>query len=282
MTDIMDLKGRVALVTGARRGIGAAIAQRLAANCASVILAGRTAQAEGLEDVVARIRASGGVCQVLGFDVEDPAMRKGIIAEAEGFFGPIDILVNNAAFAGLWGPLSTVDSATLLKGLQVNALGPLDLIQQCLPGMRARKYGRILNVTSGMASQPAPPSPAAGAEFIRALAPYGVTKAAFDRMTTGLAAELLGTGVRVNAVMPSNVAVTGANSPGAMEILRRDPGRAEGMEMMAEAAILLICAPVTGLVMKSRDVLHLFDAPLHMLDGKTIMGDAHTIPDLPS
>lgn len=274
----MNLEGRAALVTGGRRGIGGAIAERLAAAGAAVVLAAQSMQDEGLSDKVAALRSKGARADAIAFDLAYPEARIGAIEKAEAFFGPIDILVNNAA-TNNYAPPSLMDLAYRKHLFEVNVHGPMDLSQQCLPGMKARRYGRILNLSSATIKQTPVPYPGP-AHFTHGIAVYGASKAALDRFTLGLASELNGTGIRVNAVMPTSVCVTGANSPSALDALRRHPEWGEGVEMMAEAAMLLICGPLTGRVMKSRDVLLMMQAPLHALDGKTIIGDAHSLPDL--
>jgi NAD(P)-dependent dehydrogenase (short-subunit alcohol dehydrogenase family) len=274
----MDLKNRVALVTGGRRGIGRAIVQRLAAAGASIVIAAQTLEDEGIEDALALARDAGARADVMAFNLADPVERIGAIARAAEYFGPIDILVNNAALNN-FAPPSIMDQPFRHMMFEIIVHGPIDLIQQCLPAMRERGFGRILNISSATAK--APPIPyAIPAYLVHGCVVYGGAKAAMDRYTTGLAAELAGTNIRVNAVMPTNSCMTHVVTPESLEILRVHPDWVEGVEMMAEAAMLLICSPLTGRVMPSRDVLQMMEAPLHALDGKTVIGDASTLPDL--
>ncbi|MDX2275331.1 MAG: SDR family oxidoreductase [Hyphomonadaceae bacterium] len=273
-----DLTGRRALVTGGRRGIGAAIATRLAAQGASVIIAADGENAEGVDALLDQIKSAGGQASAVFFDLAAPAHRRDAVAKAGEAFGPIDILVNNAA-ANNYEPPSSMGAEFRRLMFEVNVHGPVDLMQQALPHMRAQRWGRIINISSASTAQPPLPYPGA-AHHTHGVAVYGASKAALDRFTIGLAAELNGSGVHVNALMPSNVCVTSANSEAARAALRAHPDWAEGVEMMAEAAFLLIAAPLSGLVMKSRDVLLMMQQPLHGLDGRSVIGDAHTIPDL--
>ncbi|HEY3699869.1 MAG TPA: SDR family oxidoreductase, partial [Spongiibacteraceae bacterium] len=172
---------------------------------------------------------------------------------------------------------SVMDNDYRHKLFEVNFHAAADLIQQALPAMRERGYGRIINITSAGATVAEIPYSGAS-EVIQGLVMYGASKAALDRFTVGLATELHGTGIHANALLPSAVVVTGGSSPGALAHLRKDPSAAESLEMMAEAAFLLIAAPLTGLVIKSRRVLEMLQQPLHALNGKTVIGDAMTIP----
>lgn len=270
------LDGHIALVTGARRGIGRAIAQRLAVHGAKVVIASRTTKDEGVEETLALIRDAGGQAAVEPLELSSPEARAGFIARAAAHFGPIDILVNNAATNNHQKP-SVMDNDYRHKLFEVNFHAAADLIQQALPAMRERGYGRIVNITSAGATTAEIPYSGVS-EVIQGLVMYGASKAALDRYTVGLATELHGTGIHANALLPCAVVVTGGSSPGAIAHLRKDPSAAEGPEMMAEAAFLLVAAPLTGLVIKSRQVLEMLQQPLHALDGKTVIGDALTIP----
>ncbi|MDB5986337.1 MAG: hypothetical protein JWR16_1390 [Nevskia sp.] len=273
-----SLDGRVALVTGARRGIGRAIAQRLAAHGAAVVIASRTAKDEGVEETLASIRQAGGRAAIEPLDLADATFRAGYIARAAAHFGPVDILVNNAATNNYQKP-SAMDDTYRHKLFEVNFHAPIDLIQQALPAMREKGYGRILNITSAGAT--AMEIPYSGSvQVVLGLVFYGASKAALDRFTLGLATELHGTGIHANALLPCAVVITGGSSPGAIAYLRTNPSAGESVEMMAEAAFLLTVAPLNGRVMKSRQVLEMLQQPLHALDGKTVIGDALTLPKL--
>jgi NAD(P)-dependent dehydrogenase (short-subunit alcohol dehydrogenase family) len=162
---------------------------------------------------------------------------------------------------------------------ELNVHAPVDLAQQSLPSMRERSWGRILNILSDSIRQA--PIPYSGPEkFNHDIAVYGASKAALERYTKGLAAEMHGTGILVNGVYPHKVCVTEENSEAALAALRAHPELAEGVEMMAEAAMLLIAGPLTGISLSSRQLLQAFQQPLHALDGTTVIGDANTIPNL--
>ncbi len=148
--------GRRALVTGASRGIGAAVAERLAAEGADVAIVARTLEAHdhlagSLRDTAARIQAYGRVPTVVVADMASPADRERVVPEAEaGLGGPVEILVNNAA-AAMYAPVATMPSKRRRILFEVNALAPLDLAQAVIPGMTEGGEGWVVNLTSATA-----------------------------------------------------------------------------------------------------------------------------------
>ena len=275
------LEGHVALVTGASRGIGRAIARRLAAEGAAVAVSATARSAEGLRQTMALIEEAGGRAAAVEADLGDPAARADLVARAAAALGPIDILVNNAAAIPAYAPPSKIDLKARQAMFEINLHAPIDLVQQAVPAMRAKGWGRIVNITSETAQQA--PIPYVGpAKFIHALALYGASKAALDRYTTGLAAELHGTGIHANAVAPYRIALSESAEGVAKQMGATHPDWVESLEMMAEAAYLLIAGRFTGLVVKSRELLQLAQQPLHSLDGKTVLGDALTLVELPA
>ncbi len=244
------LAGRRALVTGASRGIGAATAVRLAAEGADVAIVARTVDrhdhlAGSLEETARRIRARGGRVAVVVADLSDEADRDRIVPEAEsGLGGPVDILVNNAA-AAMYGPVATMARKRRRILFEVNAIAPLDLAQAVVPAMVARGEGWIVNLTSATARPGASPT----------MALYGASKAALNRITLGLAAELAGTGVRVNAVEPRAAVMTEGAAALLGDSLSED--LVESLEAMTEAVVALCDCPaeLTGRVCVSLDLL---------------------------
>jgi NAD(P)-dependent dehydrogenase (short-subunit alcohol dehydrogenase family) len=272
------LSGHVALVTGANRdGIGRAIARRLAAHGAQLVLhASGPASRPGLEETRSLIVDAGGSAACVEADLTDGEARATLIGRAAAFFGPIDILVNNAGKITAYAPPSKIDLPARQAMFELNFQAPVDLIQQALPAMRAQGWGRIINITSDSVKPPnlpflGPP------KFIHALALYGASKTALDRYTIGLAAELHGTGITVNATKPYAIAWTQGADQLVQQTLKTHPDWIEPLDMLAEAAFLLVTKDTTGLVLNSREILQMHQAPLHALDGKTVIGDAKTM-----
>ncbi|WP_433444184.1 SDR family NAD(P)-dependent oxidoreductase [Nonomuraea sp. CA-141351] len=252
------LEGKVAVVTGASRGIGAAIAVRLAAEGAKVVAAARTVEAsqsrlEGtIGDTVARIEAAGGTAFAHATDLSREQDRQALIQAAEQGYGAVDILVNNAAVT-YFTPVSefTDRRYELMFEVQVNA--SFHLAQLVIPGMRERREGWILNISSIAARHPRfPPGPHAG----RGGTVYGMCKAALERFTTGLAAELYADNIAVNALSPNRVVPT----PGTLfhRLTTDDDPNAESPTIMADAALALCHRPaaeLTGRIAYSQDLL---------------------------
>ena len=278
MAEPSDLQGRVALVTGASRGIGRAIARRLAAHGAAVAVTASARSQDGLRETCDLIGRAGGRAVLLVADLADEQARAGLVAQAAAQLGPVDILVNNAATITAYAPPGKIDLPARRGMFEVNFQAPVDLIQQALPGMRQRGWGRLLNISSETANQPPIPYPGP-AKLVHALVLYGASKAALDRYTLGLAAELHGSGVLVNALAPYKIARSESAEAIARQAAAAHPDWVEPVEMMAEAAYLLIAGQFTGLAVKSRELLQRLQAPLHALDGLAVIGDATTLVD---
>lgn len=265
------LAGRRALVTGASRGIGAATAQRLAAEGADVAITARTSDRHpslpgSLHETAVRIREFGvQVCEVVA-DLTDAEERSTIVPRAvDGLLGPIDILVNNAA-AAIYQPLLDFPLKRRRLIFEVNVHAPMDLAQAVLPAMIDRGEGWIVNISSATAQHWDPPFRLGSLGTMTGV--YGASKAALNRITNALAAEVAGSGVRVNTVEPRSAVL----SEGA-EVLIGGPLRAdqlESMEEMVEAVIALCdCSPErTGLNLVSLDLLDELGLTVHRLDGE--------------
>lgn len=267
------LTGRVVLVTGASRGIGRAIARRLAAHGARAVVTASPRSVAGLTDTCARIVADGGEAAWLAVDLADAAARADLVARAGRYFGPIDILVNNAAAITAYAPPSRIDLAARQTMFAVNVDAPIDLTQQALPAMQTCGWGRILNLSSDTTAQPAPTHPGP-ARFVHALAAYGASKCALERYGEGLAAELAGSGITVHALKPYRIARSERAEAVADQLEATHPDWIEPLEMMAEAAYRLITDPQPGHVHVSRAVVATGLGTLHALDGVTVLGDA--------
>jgi NAD(P)-dependent dehydrogenase (short-subunit alcohol dehydrogenase family) len=274
--------GRVAFITGASRGIGRAIAQRLASEGASVVLNASRMGAHGklegtLEQSVSQIQAAGGKAFAIAADLSDEAARSDLIARASEPFGPVDILVNNAADATMNLP-SQVTTQQRRAMYELNLNTPVDLAQQALPSMRERGAGWILNITSATSNQPEVPYRDSQVAAL-VITAYGATKAALDRYTIGLAHEVAGDGVFVNAMGPVAIVLTqGADY--VRDIARKNPDMAEPVEMMAEAALELCTGRHVGQVVTSRGILHAVGRAVRSLDGKQELGDAFLPADV--
>jgi 3-oxoacyl-[acyl-carrier protein] reductase len=190
MTIKPDLNGRIALVTGGSRGIGAAVAMALAEAGAAVAVNYREHAAEA-ETVVAGIKARGGRAIALAADVSLANAVTKLIDDAATALGPIDILVNNAGIA-IVRKIDELTEADFDRTIAVNLKSAFFCTQAVLPAMRARKWGRIVNISSGAAR---------GAGSIGPH--YNASKAGMEGLTRGYAARLVKEGITVNAVAPS-------------------------------------------------------------------------------
>ena len=186
--------GRTALVTGAGRGIGRAIALGLAGNGVRVALLSRTALE--LSQVAAEVSDAGGTALAVSADVSDPTAVAEAAARVLEKFGAVDILVNNAAVVAPLGPTLGVDPDSWAAALAVNVVAVLRLSQLILPGMINRGWGRIVNVSSGIAAHP---------EAMIGMNAYASSKSALEAHSLNLAAELTGSGVTVNVYRPGSV-----------------------------------------------------------------------------
>jgi NAD(P)-dependent dehydrogenase (short-subunit alcohol dehydrogenase family) len=239
------LDGKVVVVTGASRGIGADVARLFAAEGGRVVCAARTVQegqhplAGSLEQTVGAIREAGGEAHAVGANIAEPPECERLIREARQRYGPIDVLINNAA---------------------LTYYVPFILSQLVLGDMVPRRTGAIVNISSGSAIGPGRgpyPDPAVGA---RGGTCYGAEKAALERFTQGLASEVFQYGVSVTSVAPSQVVPT----PGTVYhrlVSGLDDPRGEPPILMARAALLLATEPaerVSGRVTYSQQILREF------------------------
>lgn len=253
-----QLEGRTAIVTGASRGIGRAIALLFAKEGANVVAAARTGQPGqhplpgSIAETVAEIEAAGGRAIAVQCDVSQEEDVARLVAKTREVFGPPDVLVNNAAL-NYYIPFPEFPLRRWRKMLEVDLTGPFMLIQAVLPDMLAAKRGHIVNISSLAARHPEGPP----YSYPRGGTPYGVVKAGIERLTTGLAHELYDSGIAVNALAPAGIVPT----PGVLYhklIESEDDPRAEPVEYMARAALLLAtCDPktVTGRIAYSQPLL---------------------------
>jgi NAD(P)-dependent dehydrogenase (short-subunit alcohol dehydrogenase family) len=271
MTHDQPAEGLVALVTGASRGIGAAIAQRLAAAGAEVGLIARTIEAHAhlpgtLRQTANAIRDLGGRAVMIQGDLSDALARRRIVDDVLGRLGRVDILVNNAS-AAYYMPFEEYSEKRYRIAFELNVRAPFDLAQAFLPGMRKEKRGWILNISASTSRHPAgPPYDAFTASAGGIL--YAMTKAALDRFSTGLAAEVYDDGICVNSLSP----VAAVRTPGteALHMIPDDPSLIEPVEVIAEAAVALCTCParsLTGRVAFTRALLEELGRKPRTLDG---------------
>src|SRR5579862_102194 len=183
------LTGKVAIVTGAGRGIGRAIALALADAGCAVAVASRTANE--IEETATLIRNKGGVALSVIADVNQPDAVDALILRTNQSFGRVDILVNNSGMQGAIGRLVDNDPALWIQTLHVNLVGTFLCSRAVLPGMIERRSGKIINLSGGGATAPRPHFSA-----------YAASKAAVVRLTECLAEEVCEYNVQVNAIAP--------------------------------------------------------------------------------
>jgi NAD(P)-dependent dehydrogenase (short-subunit alcohol dehydrogenase family) len=270
------------LVTGASRGIGAAIAERLAAEGADVVITARTlddgTRAAGvvshsagtLTGVLDRLLAYGVKAAAIAADLADPVDRLRIVPDATAALGRSpDILVNNAA-ANIARRPSEISARHRATMFEVNVFAPIDLTQAVVPGMRERGAGWIVNISSGGA-RPSVGPPFRAGRLMAVMGMYGTTKAALNRLTNAFAVELEGTGIRVNTLEPRAAVATAEAVARGLDGVPKD--QFEPVEAMAEAAAALCdCGPErSGRVQVSLDLLTELGLSVRALDGQTLM-----------
>ena len=254
------LDGKVVIVTGASRGIGAAIARELASEGGKVVCAARTLRegdhplAGSLEGTVAAIREAGGEATAAAVNISEPPDCEKLVQTARETYGPVDVLVNNAALT-YFLPVKDYPLNRWLRSWAVNVHAPFLLSQLVLGDMIARGSGAIVNISSAAAIGPGR-GPYPQPEGVGGTC-YGAEKAALERFTQGLAMEVYQYGVSVSCVSPSLVVPT----PGTVHhklVSGLDDPSGEPPELMAKAVRILATEPldkVTGRVTYSQLLL---------------------------
>lgn len=192
INDAAYLRGQVVLVTGGGRGLGRAYAEALAAARAQVVVVARSR--DQLDETVNSITASGGQARAFPADVTDHHAVMQVVATVEQQLGPIDLLINNAAIVSPLGPLWEIDPGEWWRSMEINLQGILLCTRAVLPGMIARRRGRIINVASQ-----------AGTGAIAYGSAYVTSKAAVIRLTETVAMETKQYGVHLFAIDPGDV-----------------------------------------------------------------------------
>ena len=191
--NLFDLTGKVAIVTGASRGIGYEIAKAFAGAGAKVVLASR--KEPELDAAAFRIvRETGGELLVAATHTGDSEAVNALVANTISIFGGVDILVNNAATNPHFGPIMTAEESHWAKIIDVNVVGYFRMVKACVPSMAARGGGSVINMAS-----------VAGKTPLENMGVYCVSKAAVLMLTEVLAGELAAQQIRVNAVAPGFV-----------------------------------------------------------------------------
>jgi len=226
MTIKPDLNGRIALVTGGSRGIGAAVAASLAEAGAAVAVNYRERAAEA-DTIVADIKRKGGRAIATAADASQAAAVARMVGQVTSALGPIDILVNNAGVAIVRG-IDDLTEAEFDATIAVNLKSAFLCTQAVLPMMRAKKWGRIVNISSGAAR-------GAGAIGVH----YNASKAGIEGLTRGYAARLVKEGITVNAVAPSLIETD--MMKGRTDLASRIPlGRLGKSDEVAQAVLMVL------------------------------------------
>ncbi|OBG15673.1 oxidoreductase [Mycolicibacterium celeriflavum] len=273
------LEGRTALVTGSSRGIGRAVAQRLAAEGATVVVTARsfepsasvrggavTALPGTIAETIELIEHAGGKALGIAADLENPEQRECLVDEVVEHTGGLDILVNNAGFAD-YARVEDMALDTFERTLEHYIRTPFVLTKAAVPHMRKQGAGWIVNI--GSVTGIAPVRPYREYNKTSGDVIYAACKAALHRFTQGVAAELLDDDIAVNCVGPS----TAIRTPGAAQLIP-DSFPTEPVEYLAETVLAMCHRPAaerTGLVAFSLHYPWSQRLAVHSLDGATVL-----------
>ena len=211
-----ELQDKVAIITGGGRGIGRAIATEFAAQGAAVVVTARTTSQ--LEETVVAIEGAGGKASMVRADITDQDDVQRVVSETESKYGPVDILINNAAVEGPAGPMWEVDPLAWRQAIDIDIFGQFLVTRAVLPSMIERRQGRIINMSSGA-------SVSKGG--FAGLSAYAASKAALNRMTETLAYEVKEYGINVFAMHPGVVRTEMLSAVFQPVLEKLAPGRAQ-------------------------------------------------------
>jgi NAD(P)-dependent dehydrogenase (short-subunit alcohol dehydrogenase family) len=273
------LSGRTALVTGSSRGIGRAIAQRLSAEGATVVVTARsyepspsvrageaTALPGTIGETVELIKQAGGDALGIAANLEDAEQRERLIDDVVARTGRLDILVNNAGYAD-YALIENMSLETFERTVEHYLKTPFVLTKAAVPHMRSQGGGWIVNI--GSTTGVSPVRPYRDYNKTAGDVAYASMKAALHRFTQGVAAELLDANIAINCVAPS----TAVRTPGAAQLIP-DTFPTEPVEYLAETVLAMCHRPAaerTGLVAFSLHYASSQGLPVHSLDGKTLL-----------
>jgi 3-oxoacyl-[acyl-carrier protein] reductase len=244
MAKLASHDGRVAVVTGASRGIGRAVALALA-ECGAKIAVNFRSRAREADAVVAAIEAGGGRAVAVAADVSVPAAVEGMLASVTAQLGPVDLLVNNAGVA-IHRQIDDLTEADFDRTIATNLKSAFLCTQAVIPGMRERRWGRIVNISSGAAR-------GAGVVGVH----YNASKAGLEGLTRGYAARLAAHGITVNAVAPSLIDTEMMQAASGEAVLRIPVGRKGLPEEVAQAVVMVTANPyMTGQTVQLNGGLH--------------------------
>ncbi len=227
-----SLKDKVAIVTGASRGIGEAIAHTYAQAGAKVVLASR--KLEGLSAVAEAINAAGGQAKAIAAHMGEAEAIRALMQQTVEAYGGVDIVVNNAATNPHFGPLLTSEESMWDKTLDVNLRGYFRLIREAVPYFEKRGGGKVINIASVAGVSPSP-----------GMALYGISKAAVIMLTKALAVELAPQNIQINAIAPGFVktkfsqAIWGNDQLSEMVISQTPAGRIASVDELTGIALYL-------------------------------------------
>jgi 3-oxoacyl-[acyl-carrier protein] reductase len=244
MTTFASHDGRVALVTGASRGIGRAVALALA-QCGAKIAVNFHSRAREADAVVAAIEAGGGRAVAVAADVSVAAAVEAMLASVAAQLGPVDLLVNNAGVA-IHRQIDDLTEADFDRTIATNLKSVFLCTQAVIPRMRERRWGRIVNISSGAAR-------GAGVVGVH----YNASKAGLEGLTRGYAARLAPYGITVNAVAPSLIDTEMMQAAPSEAVLRIPVGRKGLPEEVAQAVVMVTTNPyMTGQTVQLNGGLH--------------------------